>query len=69
MGSAARAGVTQEALLKALTDVRGGQRVTDENPEDKYQALAKYGRDLTAAARSPKTLSSRPWPPSAARSA
>ena len=50
----ARAGITQEALLKALTDVRGGQRVTDDNPEDKYQALAKYGRDLTAAARSGK---------------
>jgi len=47
----ARAGVTQEALLRALTDVRGGQRVTDDAPEDKYQALAKYGRDLTAAAR------------------
>jgi len=50
----ARAGITQEALLRALTDVRGGQRVTDENPEDKYQALAKYGRDLTAAARAGK---------------
>ena len=50
----ARAGITQEALLKALTDVRGGQRVTDDNPEDKYQALSKYGRDLTAAARSGK---------------
>ena len=50
----ARAGITQEALLKALTDVRGGQRVTDDSPEDKYQALAKYGRDLTAAARAGK---------------
>jgi ATP-dependent Clp protease ATP-binding subunit ClpB len=54
-GSAQRlleqAGVTAEALLKALAQVRGGQRVTDENPEDKYQALAKYGRDLTALAR------------------
>src|SRR5262245_40280112 len=50
----ARAGVTPEALLKALTQVRGGQRVTDVNPEDKYQALAKYGRDLTALARQGK---------------
>jgi ATP-dependent Clp protease ATP-binding subunit ClpB len=50
----AKAGVTSEALLKALASVRGGQRVTDQNPEDKYQALAKYGRDLTAAARQGK---------------
>jgi ATP-dependent Clp protease ATP-binding subunit ClpB len=49
-----QAGVTAEALLKALAQVRGGQRVTDENPEDKYQALAKYGRDLTALARQGK---------------
>ena len=47
----ATAGVTPDALLKALATVRGGQRVTDESPEDKYQALSKYGRDLTAAAR------------------
>jgi ATP-dependent Clp protease ATP-binding subunit ClpB len=47
----AEAGVTGDALLKALQQVRGGQRVVDENPEDKYQALAKYGRDLTALAR------------------
>ena len=40
--------------LKALAGVRGGQRVTDDNPEDKYQALSNYGRDLTAAARSGK---------------
>jgi ATP-dependent Clp protease ATP-binding subunit ClpB len=50
----ARAGVTSEAILKALQQVRGGQRVTDDNPEDKYQALQKYGRDLTAAARQGK---------------
>ncbi len=50
----ARAGVTQEALLQALTNVRGGQRVTDDSPEDKYQSLEKYGRDLTAAARAGK---------------
>jgi len=48
------AGVTPEALLRALAQVRGGQRVTDENPEDKVQALAKYGRDLTALARQGK---------------
>ncbi|MFM7232172.1 MAG: ATP-dependent chaperone ClpB [bacterium] len=48
------AGVTPEALLRALAGVRGSQRVTDDSPEDKYQALAKYGRDLTAAARSGK---------------
>jgi ATP-dependent Clp protease ATP-binding subunit ClpB len=50
----AKAGVTPEALLKALAQVRGGQRVTDQNPEDKYQALSKYGRDLTAVARQGK---------------
>jgi ATP-dependent Clp protease ATP-binding subunit ClpB len=50
----ARAGVTPEALLKALAGVRGGQRVTDDNPENKLQALSKYGRDLTAAARAGK---------------
>jgi ATP-dependent Clp protease ATP-binding subunit ClpB len=41
-------------LLKALAQVRGGHRVTDSNPEDKYQALSKYGRDLTALARQGK---------------
>ena len=41
------AGADHEALLRALEDVRGSQRVTDQNPEDKYQALEKYGRDLT----------------------
>jgi ATP-dependent Clp protease ATP-binding subunit ClpB len=49
-----RAGVTPDALLKALQTVRGGQRVTDATPEDKYQALAKYGRDLTTLARQGK---------------
>ncbi len=49
-----RAGVTSDALLGALAQVRGGQRVADENPEDKYQALSKYGRDLTALARQGK---------------
>ncbi|HEY2955398.1 MAG TPA: ATP-dependent chaperone ClpB [Candidatus Eisenbacteria bacterium] len=50
----AKAGVTSEALLKALAAVRGGQRVTDAAPEDKYQALSRYGRDLTALARQGK---------------
>ena len=44
-------GVTREAILAALKEIRGGERVTDENPEDKYQALAKYARDLTDLAR------------------
>jgi ATP-dependent Clp protease ATP-binding subunit ClpB len=48
------AGITEDALLKALATVRGGQRVTDASPEDKYQALTRYGRDLTAAARQGK---------------
>jgi ATP-dependent Clp protease ATP-binding subunit ClpB len=44
-------GVTEQALLTALQQVRGSQRVTDQNPEQKYQTLEKYGRDLTALAR------------------
>jgi ATP-dependent Clp protease ATP-binding subunit ClpB len=44
--------VTRESLLEALRAVRGSARVTDPNPEDKYQALEQYGRDLTAAAES-----------------
>jgi ATP-dependent Clp protease ATP-binding subunit ClpB len=47
-------GVSHEQLLKALQEVRGGQKVTDQNPEDKFQALEKYGRDLTEAARDGK---------------
>ncbi len=47
-------GVTRDGLLAALKDVRGGQRVSDPNPEDKYQALTRYGRDLTALARQGK---------------
>src|SRR5947209_6257225 len=43
-------GATREQLLKALTEVRGSHRVTDQNPEDKFQALEKFGRDLTEAA-------------------
>jgi ATP-dependent Clp protease ATP-binding subunit ClpB len=41
------AGATHNALLKALRQIRGSQRVTDQNPESRYQALEKYGRDLT----------------------
>src|SRR3954452_3276376 len=41
-------------ILNALKDVRGGQRVTDQNPEDKYQALTRYGRDLVELARQGK---------------
>ena len=41
------AGATHDALLKGLRQIRGNQRVTDPNPESKYQALEKYGRDLT----------------------
>src|SRR5947207_7875268 len=47
----ARHGAVPDALLKALQSVRGTQRVTDQNPEDKYQALERYARDLTALAR------------------
>ena len=47
----ARHGATNEAILKALTSVRGSQRITDQNPEGKYQALERYARDLTEAAR------------------
>lgn len=44
-------GVTRDRVLQALVEVRGSARVTDQNPEEKYQALEKYGRDLTDAAR------------------
>jgi ATP-dependent Clp protease ATP-binding subunit ClpB len=50
----AAAGITPDAIYKALVDVRGTQRVTDVNPEDKYQALQRYSRDLTEAARKGK---------------
>ncbi|MEA2185332.1 MAG: ATP-dependent Clp protease ATP-binding subunit ClpB [Solirubrobacteraceae bacterium] len=45
------AGATRERLLQALAEVRGSHRVTDQSPEEKIQALERYGRDLTAAAR------------------
>jgi ATP-dependent Clp protease ATP-binding subunit ClpB len=48
------AGVTRERVLEALTSIRGNQRVTDQNPENKYEALEKYGRDLTELARKGK---------------
>src|SRR6059036_3766292 len=44
-------GITRDKLMQALQQVRGSQRVTDQNPEGKYQALEKYGRDLTELAR------------------
>jgi len=47
----ARHGATHDAILKALTAVRGSQRITDQNPEAKYQALERYARDLTEQAR------------------
>jgi len=47
-------GVTRDSFLKALVSIRGTQRITDPNPEEKFQALEKYGRDLTALARSGK---------------
>ena len=43
-------GITRDIVLKALVDIRGGQRITDQSPEDKYQALEKFTRDLTAIA-------------------
>ncbi len=47
-------GVTRDAVLDALRSVRGSHRVTSDNPEEQYQALEKYGRDLTEAARQGK---------------
>ena len=49
-----QAGVTKQAILTALVKVRGTERVTDQEPEDKYDALKKYGRDLTDQARQGK---------------
>lgn len=47
-------GATRDRILKVLIDIRGAHRVTDQNPEDKYQALARYSRDLTELARKGK---------------
>jgi ATP-dependent Clp protease ATP-binding subunit ClpB len=49
-----REGATREALLKAIESVRGPHRVTDQDPEDKYEALKKFGRDLTQEAEEGK---------------
>ena len=46
-----RAGVTRDTVYKALQEIRGSQRITDPNPEEKYQALQKFSRDLTDLAR------------------
>ena len=53
-GILARYGIAREAILKALMEIRGKQRITDPNPEDKYQALEKFSRDLTELARRDK---------------
>src|SRR5690349_1908624 len=50
----AAAGVSPEAIYRSLVEVRGTQRVTDPNPEDKYQALQRYSKDLTDLARKGK---------------
>ncbi|HFC97075.1 MAG TPA: ATP-dependent chaperone ClpB [Thermosulfurimonas dismutans] len=47
-------GVSRENVLETIREIRKGQRITDQNPEDKYQALEKFGRDLTALARAGK---------------
>jgi ATP-dependent Clp protease ATP-binding subunit ClpB len=49
--SLAESGISRDAVMGALKDIRGGERVTDQSPEDKYQALTKYARDLTDLAR------------------
>ena len=48
------AGASRDELLKALAEVRGSHKVTDQNPEDKFQALERFGRDLTEAAATGK---------------
>ena len=47
-------GIQKDAILKALQELRGNQRITDQNPEDKYQVLEKYTKDLTALSRQGK---------------
>ncbi len=49
-----RNGVTKDAIFRVLQEIRGSQRVTDQNPEDKYQAVKRYSRDLTEEARKGK---------------
>ena len=46
-----RAGVTRDSILRVLVDIRGSQRITDQNPEEKYQALERYARDFNELAR------------------
>jgi ATP-dependent Clp protease ATP-binding subunit ClpB len=46
-----RHGITKDRIFTVLVDIRGSQRVTDQSPEEKYQALTRYGRDLTDLAR------------------
>src|SRR3990167_6526861 len=53
-GAIGEAFITKDNIFKVLIDIRGTQRVTDQTPEDKYQALAKYSRDLTDLARKGK---------------
>jgi len=48
------AGANKDSIFKALVEVRGSKRVTDQNPEDKYQALKRFGRDITELARKGK---------------
>jgi ATP-dependent Clp protease ATP-binding subunit ClpB len=50
-GLLTRHGITRDAILQALTAIRGGQRITSQDPESTYKSLEKYGRDLTALAR------------------
>jgi len=49
-----KSGIARDSILTALVDIRGGQRITDQNPEDKYRALERFSRDLTAIAVSGK---------------
>src|SRR5918911_5279973 len=53
-GILAGAGIDRPRVLDALKDIRGTQRVTDQTPEEKYQALERFGRDLTSLARAGK---------------
>ena len=53
-GILADAGIVRDTILKALVDIRGGQRITDQNPEDKYQALKRFTTDLTQMASQEK---------------
>ncbi len=53
-GILGRSGISHDAILQALTAIRGGQRITSQDPESTYKSLEKYGRDLTAAARQGK---------------